>query len=252
MSRRALSLLRPQLVYRAERFRAGLQAAGFRLCQAIPDPRPGDVVVAWNRYGQYDAECRRFERAGASVLVTENGYLAGRVPGKWHALALGHHAGAGVWVDKGPERWDALGVNLAPWRTGGGETVILGQRSIGEAGIASPRGWEQDVQARIGGRIRPHPHRNDAAVPLVDDLCNAGRVVTWASSAALVALMFGIPVFYGMLGWLGAGAALPLSEWGAEPACDDAARLAMFRRLIWAQSTVEEIEGGEAFRRLLG
>ncbi len=250
--RRALSLLRPQPVYRAERFAAGLDAAGFHLCQTLPDPLERDLIVSWNRYGHYDAECRRFEKAGATVLVTENSYIAGCIPGKWHALALGHHGGAGMWVDGGPSRWDALGVDLAPWRTGGNEIVILAQRSIGEAGLASPPRWEEQTRQQIGGRIRAHPHRRQDVIPLAEDLKDARCVVTWGSSAALVALMLGIPVFYAMPQWIGGLSSKPLSEWGSEPLRDDAARLAMFRRLIWAQSTVEEIESGEAFGRLLG
>jgi hypothetical protein len=246
--RRALLLLREQLHYRRDRFAAGLQAAGFKVCQTIPDPRPGDVVITWNRYAHWDAECRRFEKAWASVLIAENSYLAGHIPGKWHALALHHHAGRGTWKVGGPERWDALGVKLAPWRTGGTETVILAQRSIGEPGIASPRGWEAEMQRKTGGRIRPHPHRNPSPVPLEDDLRNAACVVTWGSSAALVALMMGVPVCSMLPGWIGEHACR--IGLGA-PKRDDTARLQMFQRLIWAQSTVQEIESGEAFSRLL-
>lgn len=249
--RRALSLLRHPPVYRRERFAEGLQAAGYQLCQALPDPRPGDLLVIWNRYSIYDTEARRFEQACASVLVAENGYLAGTIPGKWHALAVGHHGGAGRYRYGGPQRWDALGVDLAPWRADGREVLILGQRSIGEPGIASPPGWAEATQKRIGGRIRPHPGKHGIGPPLVDDLRDVRCVVTWASSAALIALMHGVPVWYEMPRWIGAGACRSLAEWGAEPKRDDAARLEMFRRLIWAQATVEEIQSGEAFRRLL-
>ena len=38
-------------------------------------PKPGDLVVVWNRYGNYEAEALRFEAAGAAVIVMENGYL---------------------------------------------------------------------------------------------------------------------------------------------------------------------------------
>lgn len=249
--RRALSWLRPAPVYRAARFAAGLQAAGFKVVHDLPDPRPGDALLIWNRYGHYDLEAKRFERAGASVLVAENSYLAGEIPGRWHALALWHHAGAGTWLPNGPERWDALRVELKPWRTSG-EVLIISQRSIGEPGIASPLGWEQAIQKQVGGRIRPHPGKNPPAVSLEADLAAARCVVTWASSAALVALLYGVPVFHAMPRWIGAEASKPLSEWGSESKRDDAARLAMFRRLIWAQWRIEEIESGDAFRHLLG
>lgn len=249
---RALSLLRDGPAYRRERFAEGLQAAGYKLCQTLSDPRPEDVLVSWNRYGaNHDLACA-FERAKAQVLIVENSYLADYIPAKWHAMSRNHHGGAGVWNTGNSERWDKLGVKLLPWRSGGNETVIFAQRSIGAPMLASPPMWAEETRNKIGGRIRRHPHRNADAIPLDDDLRNARQVITWSSAAGLRALMLGIPCWAAAPWWIGAEACRPLGEWGAEPKRDDAARLAMFRRLIWAQATVDEIETGAAFRRLLG
>lgn len=249
---RALSLLRDRPVYRKDRFEQGLRAAGFDLCNSIVDPRPDDVLLIWNRYGRFDEEAQRFEKAKARVIVTENSYLAGQIPGKWHALALWHHNGAGKWVVGSPERWDSLGIELAPFRWTGREALILGQRAIGEPGIASPPHWAELIQRKLGGRIRPHPGM-DEAKPLEADLDKASAVFTWGSSAALIALMLGVPVWYEFSKWIGAGASRPLSEWGKVQANrSDADRLAMFRSLIWAQWRVEEIQDGTAFWHLLG
>lgn len=250
---RALCLLREALHYRRAAFCHGLKMAGYQLVDRIKDPAPDDVIVIWNRYADWDEQAKRFERAGARAVVVENGYLGKDwLGGNWYAMAIGHHAGAGRWNIGGPERWDALGVQLAPWRTGGTETVILGQRSIGERGIASPPGWEERTRARIGGRIRAHPDtRGTKSVPLDDDLRKAASVVTWASSAGLRALMMGIPCWYAMEKWIGADASLYVGKFGHEPLRDDAARLAMFRKLAWAQWRLTEVESGEAFRHLL-
>jgi hypothetical protein len=253
--KRALSLLRSALHYRKAAFAKGLQAAGYKVVDRLPDPGPGDVVVIWNRYQGYDEQARHFERNGGRVVVVENGYLGKDWLGaQWFAMALGHHAGAGQWPEGGPERWDALGVDLRPWRHVNGsvaETLILGQRGIGEPGIASPVGWAEKTRKLVGGRIRPHPDTDARAVPLEQDLALAGSVVTWASGAALRALVEGVPVWYEMPQWIGAGAAKPLAEFGSEPKRSDAARLACFRRLIWAQWRLSEVESGEAFTRLL-
>jgi hypothetical protein len=71
------------------------------------------------------------------------------------------------------------------------------------------------------------------------DLANAAKVVTWGSGAAIQALLMGIPVISEMPGWIG------------EQDNTDAGRLAMFRRLAWAQWRHEEIGSGEAFHWLL-
>lgn len=250
---RALCLLRDALHYRRDAFCKGLAASGYRVVADLADPRPGDIVVIWNRYGRSDAEARRFEAAGARAVVTENGLL-GKAwrGGDWYALAIGHHAGAGDWNVGGAERWDAMSVELAPWREGG-ETVILAQRGIGEPGVRSPDGWAENVQRRIGGRVRAHPGKSaDSGIPLVHDLRNAGQVVTWHSAGALQALLMGIPVWHDFDRWIGAQAARPLALYGTAPKRSDVHRLAMFRHLAWAMWDLKEIANGTAFGHLLG
>jgi len=241
--------IREPLHYRRDAFCAGLHARGYTVVPEISVPSPRDLLVIWNRYGRYHEEATRFEKCGARVIVAENGYLGkGWRGGDWYALALGHHGGAGWWRNGGPQRWDGWGVPLASWRREGKEIVILGQRSIGEPGLASPRGWEARMQALIpGARVRPHPGKHEAP-DLLQDLANAKAVVTWSSGAALIALMAGIPVWRNAPWWIGAGAALPI---GMGLLRNDEARLAMFRRLAWAQWTLEEIARGEAFAHLL-
>lgn len=256
---RAVSLLRESVAYRSGAFRNGLAAAGYRVMPNIVRPEPGDVLVVWNRYQQFDGEARRFERAGARVVVAENGHLDKRWRHQndngWYSLAIGHHAGAGTWRYGGPERWDSWRVTLDPWRHGGLEVVVLGQRGIGEPGIAAPKGWAEDMRRRLPmpSRIRPHPGRNGIAKPLEEDLRDASCVVTWHSAAAARALICGVPVFYESPTWLGKEAGKPVSALiaGEEPNRDDSARLEMFRRMAWAMWRLDEIESGVAFRHLL-
>lgn len=237
--------------YKRDAFIAGLRNAGYDLTQKIANPEPCDVLVIWNRPSSQEAEARRFERAGARVVVAENGYLEKNWRGsKWFALAIGHHAGAGIWRDHGPSRWASWGVELHDWKPEG-ETLILAQRGIGEPGIASPRGWAQDVQKRIGGRIRKHPGASAPEVPLEDDLKGVGPVVTWHSAAAIQALIWGHPIWYGYQFWLMARAGNFIEYWpyGMPPQYDN--REISLRRMAWAMWEAEEIRSGEAFRTLL-
>jgi hypothetical protein len=246
---RALCLLRPAAHYRKNAFCAGLRAAGYDVVDCIERPAPDDVLVIWNRYGWFDRQARLFENAGARVLVTENGYLGKDWLGDaWYALALGHHAGAGTWREGGPERWDNLDVEIGPWRNGTGAPLVLGQRGIGEPGIASPPRWAENMTRRINGRIRAHPGTQSCR-PLDLDLSESSCVVTWASGAALKALLFGVPVWYEMLRWIGGAGGAHLSRFASTPILGD--RLAMFRRLAWAMWRVDEIESGAAFRWIL-
>jgi len=248
---RALNSLRPSQHYEREAFDAGLSAVGYDVVQNLPGPTSGDVLLIWNRYGAWAEQAIQFERFGGRVLVAENGYLGKQWRGgKWFSLAVGHHNGAGTSPYRGPARWDGWGVELSPWRSGAG-SLILGQRGIGEVGLRSPDGWAEATQARYGGHIRQHPGTGAAAL-LEDELRGVARVLTWNSGAAVLALAFGVPVWYAAPEWIGAGAARTLSGWPGQDLRDDATRLDTFRRMAWAVWNLEEVRTGEAIESILG
>lgn len=227
--------LRYSLTERVQAFEAGLRRLGYQVKPGLTDrPEDRDLMVTWNRVGAADVLAQRF----AKVLVAENAAWGnGFLGGQWLSIARDRHNTAGMFPVGDEKRWDSLGVELMPWRKEG-ETVILPQRGIGSAPTAMPRGWTERAHARLGGRVRYHPGRNRAK-PLKDDLASCGRVVTWGSGAAVQALMWGIPMLSEMPDWI------------AEQDNTDAGRLAMFRRLAWAQWTMDEIRAGEPFARLL-
>lgn len=219
-------------------FTAGLERLGYEVVNGLTrSPAKGDLLVTWNRIHEADEVARIFESRHLPVIVTENATWGNDFAGRrWYTLARNYHNVAGMFPIGGPERWDSLGVELEPFRTGEGETVILASRGIGPAAYRMPPGWAQ----RQPGRLRPHPGRNAAqAVPLRQDLANCGKVITWGSAAAMQALMWGIPVKSFQPNWIG------------EQDNSEADRLRMFRELAHAQWTLDEIASGEPFARLL-
>lgn len=249
---RAYVALRESPHYRRDIFATGLRRLGYNVEFTLRQhPEPNDLLLIWNRYSGFHDTARRFEAVGAKVLVTENSLLGkeARAGEHWLSLALNHHNGAGRWKVGGPERWDSLGIELQPWKDGGHEAVLLLQRGIGAPGVAQPRGFHVK-----GCRVRAHPGKGGIEIPLDKDLARARCFVTWASGAGLKALILGVPGFAGLPQWVGAPACKPLEAFlrGEEPMRDDAARLAMFRRLAWHIWRRSEIESGEAFRWLIG
>ncbi len=236
---RAWLNLRHAVPERWTAFSFGLQRLGYAVVDGLTTkPRERDILVTWNRIGEAHHAAVAFESRALPVLVTENASWGnGFAGGHWYTLARGMHNTAGRFPVGGPERWDELGVQLAPWRTEG-ETVILPQRGIGPRGVAMPLAWPQQARERFGGRIRPHPGTQPCE-PLNEDLARAGRVITWGSGAAIKALLWGIPVVSEMPCWIGA------------QDNTTAGRLAMFRRLAWAQWRLDEIGSGKAFEALL-
>lgn len=255
MRPQAADTFRDSPYYRRDAFRRGLERVGFEVGhQPKARPEPQDVLLIWNRSAANDVHAKRYEAAGARVVVTENGYIGTDENGHiLYALALGQHLGAGKWRVGAGDRWDRLGIELSPWRRSGGEIIVLPQRGIGAPGVAMPRDWPLTIVERLRRvtdrpiRVRPHPgkEKTDPA----SDLAKAWAAVTWASGAGIKSIVYGVPVFHELKSWIGA----PAARFGIadieNPFLGD--RLPMLQRLSWSQFRLSEIESGEAFAWLL-
>lgn len=249
---RATVLLRPSSYYRADVFREGLRRHGYRIeAEWIRQPGPGDVLVLWNRNRGYESIAQTYERAGAKVIIAENGYVGQpEGGGKFYALALGQHNGAGRWYVGESKRFP---IDERPWRQRGDHVLVLPQRGIGARGVAMPSAWLAAVKNRLAKitdrpiRVRPHPGQSKADP--IPDLLNAHCAVTWASGAGIKSIQAGVPVFHELPDWIGSCAATRLAD--QIETCDMPSREILWTRISWAQWTLAEIETGVAFERLL-
>jgi hypothetical protein len=251
--RRAYLNLRYTVPERRAVFTAGLKKLGYDVVHGLTrDPREGDILVTWNRIHEGDTAARSFEERGNRVLVAENASWGNEFAGKhWYTLTRNYHNVAKTFPEGGSERWDRLGIDLAPWRSESEypDTVILAARGIGPACHRTPSNWtEQAINLCRRENVRPsggttfvrqHPGRSRSQVPLEEDLRKCSKAVTWGSGAAIKALMLGIRVESYMPNWIG------------EQDNTDEGRLEMFRRLAWAQWTMDDLASGFAFDRLL-
>lgn len=262
---KAYCLIRAQPYYRRDAFIAGLAAAGYEVVTHQPErAKDGDVLCIWNRYSELELLADRFEAQGGTVIVSENGYLnkGGRTPkfdvhekvqaDHYYALALHQHNGGGTWPAGDASRWDALGIDVKPWRTGEGHILICPNRQFGSRVMQPPANWVADVAQRLRGRdifcdseirTRPHPGNTRPARSLAQDLEGCAWVVIWASSSGVHALVEGIPVYCDAPHWI--------CKDGDNQLVPKAKRMALLARLAWAQWRVDEISTGEPFRRLL-
>lgn len=249
---RAVIMLRNGRAYRRDQFAAGLEAAGLRIETKITDPRPGDVLMIWNRNRSVEQLAQHYERRGAAVIVAENGYLQPG-PEKHFALSLNKHNGAGRTPIGAAPRF---AIPMRPWREDGSHVLILPQRGIGSAGVAMPYRWLSDVQAVIRRqtkrpiRVRNHPGNRPPSKPLEDDLAGAWCAVTWGSGAGIKTLFHGVPVFYGMSQWIGWRASLMIKP-GVIESPVMPCRAELENAISWAQWTGTEIANGTAIREVL-
>lgn len=260
--------IRPGPLYRHEAFVQGLKAAGHEVHLGRPaSVSQCELLVIWNRYDvMHDLACA-VEAHGGRVIVAENGYLgAGGTAPKWdvvkgpgdghyYALAMKGHNGQGRWPEGDGSRWDALGIELKPWRERGEHVVVLANRSFGIPGRMMPMDWPTKVVDRLRSLtqrrvvLRSHPGNDEPQRPLQADLANAWAAVVWSSSAGAHALVAGIPVICEAPYWILKGAAgTDLRQIDAPPTPE---RRPHFERLAWAQWTLKEIASGEPFLRLL-
>ncbi len=256
----AWNLTRRELHYRHDCFSQGLRNAGYEVRPGPPQGRTGDVLLIWNRYGEYDAAATRFEREGGTVVVAENGYLRGpKDGGDYYALALDGHNGSGRWPVGDADRLAALNIELQPWRESGGHILVCPNRSFGRPGFIMPCDWSLHVRRRLAKftrreiRVRPHPGNAAPKKPLAEDLRDCWAVVIWGSSAGVHALVAGIPVICESPAWICKGAVDTNLE--CIEKVDDRggliSRRASLESLAWAQWNLAEIESGAAFDHLL-
>lgn len=260
-------LVRQQPHYRREAFESGLVRAGFAIGTA--SAKRGNVLLIWNRYGGAAAMAAKFERAGGTVLVAENGFIGADDSGRQlYQLAIGHQSGWGTWTVGPSARWPMLGITPAPFRTDGDQVVVLAQRGIGEPPVRSTHADAIRMAAEITRaiareptlrglrvRVRHHPGNGVARLALEDELRDARCVVTHSSSAGIRALVAGVPCVTTGAGWVGAAASRLVNNGDWAQALrnlntDDAARAAMLERMAWAQWTVDEIATGVPFEYL--
>lgn len=261
---RAFTLIRKQPHYRSEAFAAGLARAGYQVIPTQPyyPLTSRDLLVIWNRYGEYHRIATEFERRGGLVIVAENGYIGHDADGiQYYALAAHGHNGSGVWPRGDGSRFEKLGIDVLPWRSQeGGHLYIRGQRGIGSPDMASPPAWHRHVAAALekAGRkviVDDHPGKPacDAGVTDRTRKCLAGAqaCALWSSGVGVRALIDGVPVYYDAPHWICQGAA----EQGVlklrPPKMDDPARLAALHAMAWAQWNVAEISSGEPFKLIV-
>lgn len=265
-------MIRERPCYRRDAFVAGLRAAGHEV--RLGGPIKFDkqtLLVIWNRYSSNHVIAEQVEKGGGRVLVAENGYVGrgggtpkfdvyteeGGTRDHYYAIAEGWHNGGGKWPSGGSERWDALGIELKPWRKEGEYILVCPNRSFGVPGRMMHPSWPEQTVAKVRKekstpvRFRPHPGNDKPKRLLEQDLVGASSVVIWSSSAGVHALINGIPVVCEAPHWICKDATFKSLKQLDVLGAGYAEREQALHRMAWAQWTVEEITSGEPFRRLL-
>lgn len=204
------------------------------------------------------------QREGRDWYYADNAYYFGR--GKFFRITKGalQHDGTGT---ADPERFWRFNVPIRRWRTDGRHIVIATQSNLWHRrwhGAASSRHWAQGVRAEIAkhtdrkviivckpeaGAMKPEQaHSPD----LETSLGGAWALVTHTSSAAVCAVLRGIPVFALAPCAASVVGLSDLAEIERPHMPDDPERLRWASVLAANQFTLDEMRSGDAWRTLNG
>lgn len=139
-----------------------------------------------------------------------------------------------------PRRWETHGVEVLPWRTGAGFSVLAGQCEPYSPKWQSMGEWYRSVM-NVCTHFRPHPAEpiNQTLLPVWSSFEGVSRMVTLNSSVAIDAILRGIPTVVEDEGGM---------AWPGFRVADD--RLPWLHWLAWTQWHHDEIAAGEPIRHL--
>jgi hypothetical protein len=203
------------------------------------------------------------QRQGRRWIVLERGYLR---RDRYYAAGWGGLNGRADFCNRGMpgDRFEALGLEIRPWRTGGDHVILCGQVPT-DASVqhVDHLGWLADTARELARTTRrpvlyrPHPLGPGMPVPgtilerersFEEVLDGAWACVTFSSNAAVEAALAGVPVFACDEGSM----ALPIANRDLSeierPAMPDREQWAF--DLAYAQWTLEEFENGSCWQHL--
>lgn len=219
----------------------GARRLGFTLGSGKPPTeniKGSDVLMTWTPWRDTGRHKRvlAFAKAGARVLICENGFIPTIGGRRYWQVGIDGVNGAGRFPVGGPERWASWGVELKPWRSGGDYILVCAQRGTVEDDPAITHGswWPDQILAKIravtdrpilwrshpGAPWRGHPvgwEGRDVTVapygvPLAEHLAGAIACIVYTSTSATEALIDGVPTFYDGPQIMLKDAALPTSK----------------------------------------
>jgi len=203
-----------------------------------------DFVATWGMSYALPADRPR--------LVIEAGYLNGvsgdYVPDRLRFLSVGwngmHGRADAFPMNCPPDRWNRLPETLKPWKSGGEYVLVCGQHP-GDTQAPLTAIWDgicADVAQRFDTVVyRAHPLIDRSTGPLREWLAGAAVCVTWASSAAVEAVIEGVPTITldaGSIAW-------PVTSHRLDDPLYTGTREQWASDLAYRQWTPAEIEAGE-------
>lgn len=271
-------LIRQRQDYPFEVVVEGARALGYQTVFGVHQrPQPEDLLITWTPWlGSLSQRLGEQHTAqGGKWVVLENGYIPtpyGQGTKEFYCVGLNGYNGYGDHrnVGSSPDRWDALSLEITPWRTAGEHVALIAQMGGHDARLTMPPNWPDDVMRRLRaltGRpvlYRPKPmrprhfssHHDNATVlaqyeelPVEAYFKDAWVMVTYNSKQVVIAWLHGVPALYdGPKSIIGTLVPRGIDRVECPPMPE---REQFFCDLAYAQWSADEIKTGQPFERLL-
>lgn len=190
----------PHQLHAMKQLRAGLMKCGeqckiFEYGDRVPSV---DLHVVWSK--------KRMDFIQGDYMILEAGYINGNT-GDYHKdrnrfvsfTINGMHNDAPAHLPApGTDRWDALGIEMLDWKLWGDYSLVLGQHPQDAVTGPAYEAWLITLLAfmsdnKMSHRFRPHPSVGSSAYSLAEDLERAYCAITYCSTAAVEAVIAGVP-----------------------------------------------------------
>lgn len=224
---------------------------GCRLAYAEDEPEIlRDIPVVWGVLRQSDRILDQAKRQSLYFFYIDHAYFD-RGHGKSYRIARNSYEAGPVRICPS-DRFQALNVQILPWRKGGREIIVCPPTEYFMQAHGC-QDWLETTLAKLEAvtdrpvMVRTKPKPDQAAVPLAQALESAHAVVTHSSNVAIEAACLGIPVFVSPTS---AAAPVGLTDLDAieTPVYPD--REPWLAHLAYNQFSFEEIGDGRAWNML--
>jgi hypothetical protein len=232
--------------------RAFAEAIGCRIAYAEDEPEIlRDIPVVWGVLRGSDRILRAAQAQQLYFFYIDHAYF-NRGHGECYRITRNGYE-AGPVRSCPPDRWEACGVRIEPWRKSGREIIVCPPTEyFMQAHNCSD--WLATTLSRLESLtdrpiiVRQKPRSGGEIVPLSKALETAHALVTHSSNVAIEAACLGTPVFVAPT-----SAAAPVGRVDLtdieKPVYPD--REPWLAHLAYNQFSFEEIRSGEAWRMLL-
>ena len=196
----------------------------------------GGISVVWGLERGAPQIIEQAKAAGEPWIYLDHGYFGRGHPNGYYRVTCNAHQQHWI-TDRPPDRWQALKIDIKPWRTG--RDIVMVPPSPTVQAVFGPY-WPPDFKTDRPLQVSVKDGRT-----FTEKFKNVHALITYNSIAAIEAVVAGVPVFV-----TGESAALASTDFSLIETPPKPQRQAWAQSLAYGQYTTKEMESGLCWANL--